>query len=75
MNNKITYGNMKYRLIIKITNFIQIIGGALGLLLISYLLLHTDVINGPTLFIFLFGISLFLFSIYYGKKFLFDVDK
>lgn len=64
---------VKYRrskIAIKAIAITQLVGGISGLILISYLLLNTDLINGPTLFIFLCGIFLFVYSIYCSIKLL-----
>ncbi|WP_321281063.1 hypothetical protein [Marinifilum fragile] len=55
-----------------IIGWIQIIGGITGLGVMANLLLNTGQINGPLLLIFLIGISLFIFSIYSGKKLISD---
>jgi len=47
--------------------WLQIIGGINGIGLIVYLMLQTEVISGPLLFIFLTGLFLFGFSIYCGR--------
>lgn len=51
----------------KIIALYQIIGGVMGIFLISYLLLRTEMINGPVLFIFLFAMFLYGFSIHSGN--------
>ncbi|MNX88173.1 hypothetical protein D3C86_1201330 [compost metagenome] len=61
--------------IVNIAGWLQIIGGVVGLGLIAYLLLQTEIINGALLLIFLTGIGLFLFSIYAGKLLCFDEVK
>jgi hypothetical protein len=65
---KLIFKNLN--LLLKIISWIQIIGGIAGLALMAYLMLRTDTINGPVLFIFLIGIGLFIFSIYCGKTLL-----
>jgi hypothetical protein len=60
---------------LRIISWIQIVGGISGLLLICYLLLQTDIINGAVLLIFLIGLSLFIFSIYSGNALLSNFDK
>jgi hypothetical protein len=52
---------------IRFISWLQIIGGISGLWLISTLLLQTGAITGGILFIFLIGISLYIFSIYSGN--------
>ncbi|MCD8739235.1 hypothetical protein LT679_01360 [Mucilaginibacter roseus] len=56
----------KYNLILKIISSLQIAGGVLGLLLIAEMLINTGSINGALLLIFMFGLSLFIFSIRAG---------
>jgi hypothetical protein len=55
-------------LTLKIISWLQIIGGIIGIGLIIYSLLNTGELNGPLLFIFLTGISLFIFSIYVRRS-------
>jgi hypothetical protein len=63
------------KLTLKIIGWLQIVGGITGLGLIIHLLLNTLEINGAVLFIFLTGISVFIFSIYTGKKLLVSENK
>ena len=60
---------------LKLISWLQIIGGITGLGLICKLLLETGTINGPLLLIFFVGVSLFIFSIYSGKRLLTDLEK
>jgi hypothetical protein len=60
---------------INIISWLQIIGGITGLGLIAYLLLQTDVVNGPGILIFSIGVILFIYSIYTGKILFYDQNK
>lgn len=60
---------------LKLISWLQIIGGVTGLGLIGKLLLQTGTVNGPLLLIFIVGLSLFIFSLYSGKRLLLDIDK
>lgn len=62
-------------LTLNLISYLQIIGGVTGLLLICYLLIQTDKVNGPVLLIFLTGLSLFIFSIYCGRVMRFNKNK
>jgi len=62
-------------LTLKIIGWVQIIGGITGLLLVCHSLLQTEIINGPTLLIFLIGLSLFIFSVYAGNILLSKINK
>lgn len=60
--------NKKTDLVLKGISWLQIIGGITGLILIGNLLLQTGTLSGPLLLIILIGISLFIYSIYAGRK-------
>jgi len=62
-------------LTVKIISWLQIVGGILGLYSMTKIMLQTDAVNGPLLFILLFGLSLFIFSIYTGNTTLRSQDK
>ena len=62
-------------LTLKVIGWLQVIGGITGLGLMAYLMLQTGAINGALLLIFLIGISLFCFSIYSGKRLVWDAQK
>jgi len=62
-------------LTIIIIGWLQIIGGITGLGLMAYLMYNAGSLNGALLLLLLIGLSLFIFSIYSGKKLLTCQDK
>jgi hypothetical protein len=62
-------------LTIKIISWLQIVGGITGIGLMVYLMVQTGAINGAMMFIFLFGLALFCYSIYAGKTLLTETNK
>ncbi|TSD63360.1 hypothetical protein FFF34_017345 [Inquilinus sp. KBS0705] len=65
----------RQKLLLKIIGLVQLIGGIFGIGLMAYLMMHIETITGPTLLILLFGLSLYIYSIYCGKSLLFDRNK
>jgi hypothetical protein len=57
-------------LLIKIIGWMQIVGGVVGLGLMASIMVKTETISGIILFLFLTGLSLFIFSIYCGTTLL-----
>lgn len=57
-------------LTIKLFAWLQIIGGIIGIGVVSWIILNLGEVNGAVLFIVLFGYFLFSFSIYSGIKLL-----
>ncbi|MEP6465269.1 MAG: hypothetical protein ABJB05_03145 [Parafilimonas sp.] len=63
------------RLTLQVIGWLQMIGGIFGLFLMAYLMLKTGAINGGVLLIFCMGIFLFSYSIYCGKRLIWDKQK
>lgn len=62
-------------LTLKVSSWLQIVGGIIGIGLLCNLMLQTGTINGAILLIFLAGLALFSYSIYCGKRLLTDQSK
>lgn len=60
---------------LKVISLLQFIGGIVGLCMVAYLMLRTENITGPYLFVFFIGVALFCYSVYSGKRLFFDIDK
>ena len=63
------------KLTLQLIGWLQLIGGIFGFGLLAYLMLNTGAISGPVFLIFCVGILLFGYSIYCGKKLIFEEEK